>query len=194
MRDVPVTVMFSLLSIGSASLALDNWDGAVSVALNLVASAIAFCAGLAFRSLYERVARKREAEAQRRLIQTGASAWTFPWLESYYLKRGSVDDMYVAKLADGRFALQLGTDRPTETVIIDGLDPQWVTVMRYADYAWREVPELAPWWQFATFTLNLVIDYTHAPAFSHAWSLCVEEHFYALFPILAMARTRRPAA
>lgn len=102
-----MTVMFSLLSIGSASLALDNWDGAVSVALNLVASAIAFCAGLAFRSLYERVARKREAEAQRRLIQTGASAWTFPWLESYYLKRGSVDDMYVAKLADGQLRLPI---------------------------------------------------------------------------------------
>lgn len=44
-----------------------------------------------------------------------------------------------------RFALQLGTDRPTETVIIDGLDPQWVTVMRYADYAWREVPDA--WFQ-----------------------------------------------
>ena len=40
-----------------------------------------------------------------------------------------------------RFQLQLGAERPTETVIIDGLDPQWVTVMRYADYAWREVPE-----------------------------------------------------
>ena len=36
---------------------------------------------------------------------------------------------------------QLAVDRPTETVIIDGLDPQWVTVMRYTDYAWREVPE-----------------------------------------------------
>jgi outer membrane lipoprotein-sorting protein len=40
-----------------------------------------------------------------------------------------------------RFQLQLGAERPTETVIIDGLDPQWVTVMRYADYAWRDVPE-----------------------------------------------------
>jgi len=40
-----------------------------------------------------------------------------------------------------RYQLQLGVERPTETVIIDGLDPNWVTVMRYADYAWREVPE-----------------------------------------------------
>lgn len=40
-----------------------------------------------------------------------------------------------------RYQKQLGVERPTETVIIDGLDPQWVTVMRYADYAWRDVPE-----------------------------------------------------
>lgn len=36
---------------------------------------------------------------------------------------------------------QLGAERPTETVIIDGLDPNWVTVMRYSDWAWRDVPE-----------------------------------------------------
>ncbi len=40
-----------------------------------------------------------------------------------------------------RYEAQLGAERPTETVIIDGLDPNWVTVMRYSDYAWREVPE-----------------------------------------------------
>jgi len=39
------------------------------------------------------------------------------------------------------FKPELGSERPTETVIIDGLDPQWVTVMRYADYGWREVPD-----------------------------------------------------
>ncbi len=36
---------------------------------------------------------------------------------------------------------QLGVPRPTEVVIIDGLDPNWVTVMRYSDFAWRDVPE-----------------------------------------------------
>lgn len=40
-----------------------------------------------------------------------------------------------------RYQSQLSVERPTETVIIDGLDPNWVTVMRYSDYAWREVPE-----------------------------------------------------
>ena len=41
-----------------------------------------------------------------------------------------------------RYQNQLGVERPTETVIIDGLDPKWVTVMRYADFAYREVPEV----------------------------------------------------
>jgi len=40
-----------------------------------------------------------------------------------------------------KFQSQLGRERPTEVVIIDGLDPAWVTVMRYADYAWRDVPD-----------------------------------------------------
>jgi outer membrane lipoprotein-sorting protein len=36
---------------------------------------------------------------------------------------------------------QLDAERPTETVIIDGLDHQWVTIMRYSHYAWRDVPD-----------------------------------------------------
>ncbi|WP_288841581.1 outer membrane lipoprotein-sorting protein [uncultured Deefgea sp.] len=40
-----------------------------------------------------------------------------------------------------RFQQQLGVSRPTETVIIDGLDPQWVTVLRSSDFAFRDVPE-----------------------------------------------------
>lgn len=40
-----------------------------------------------------------------------------------------------------KFQSQLGRERPTEMVIIDGLDPGWVTVMRYSDYAWRDVPD-----------------------------------------------------
>jgi outer membrane lipoprotein-sorting protein len=40
-----------------------------------------------------------------------------------------------------RFQTELGTVRPTEIVIIDGLDPGWVTVMRYSNYAWRAIPD-----------------------------------------------------
>ena len=39
-----------------------------------------------------------------------------------------------------KFQPQLGMDRPTETVIIDGLDPQSVTIVRLSDYGLRNVP------------------------------------------------------
>ena len=40
-----------------------------------------------------------------------------------------------------RYQPQLGAERPTETVIIDGLDPKSVTIMRFSDYAARSIPE-----------------------------------------------------
>lgn len=42
---------------------------------------------------------------------------------------------------------------------------------------------LQPLWKFLTFTQNISID-LYKNTFSHAWSLCVEEHFYLLLPIL----------
>jgi peptidoglycan/LPS O-acetylase OafA/YrhL len=70
----------------------------------------------------------------------------------------------------------------------------WVVLAIYAGLPQlREAPGLQPWWQFASFTLNLLIDYEHNQAFSHAWSLCVEEHFYLGFPLLAWWLGRRPS-
>ncbi len=40
-----------------------------------------------------------------------------------------------------RFQPELGAERPTETVIIDGLNPQSVTLMRFSDYKARTIPE-----------------------------------------------------
>ncbi len=40
-----------------------------------------------------------------------------------------------------QYASQLGAERPTETVIIDGLNPQSVTLMRFTDYTARAVPD-----------------------------------------------------
>src|SRR5579862_2091429 len=39
------------------------------------------------------------------------------------------------------FRSELGVERPTEIVIIDGLTPTWVTLMRYSNYAWRDIPD-----------------------------------------------------
>lgn len=40
-----------------------------------------------------------------------------------------------------RFQPQLDAERPTETVIIDGLNPQSVTLMRFSDYKARAIPD-----------------------------------------------------
>lgn len=58
----------------------------------------------------------------------------------------------------------------------------------------RESEGMAPLWQFLTFSANLFPDYFHNRAYSHAWSLCVEEHFYLLLPALVWLLARRPRA
>ncbi|MBL0089967.1 MAG: outer membrane lipoprotein-sorting protein [Ideonella sp.] len=40
-----------------------------------------------------------------------------------------------------RYQQQLGRERPTETVIIDGLNPQSVTLMRFSDWATPSIPQ-----------------------------------------------------
>lgn len=56
----------------------------------------------------------------------------------------------------------------------------------------RESDGIAPLWQFLTFTTNLFPDYFHNRAYSHAWSLCVEEHFYLLLPPIVWLLALRP--
>jgi outer membrane lipoprotein-sorting protein len=41
-----------------------------------------------------------------------------------------------------RMRKELGVERPTEAIIIDGLDPNWVTVLHYTDWVKRDVPEI----------------------------------------------------
>jgi outer membrane lipoprotein-sorting protein len=44
-----------------------------------------------------------------------------------------------------RFQPQLGTERPTETVIIDGLNPQSVTIVRLSEFVAKNIP--TSWFQ-----------------------------------------------
>ncbi|MCL6296723.1 acyltransferase family protein [Jejuia spongiicola] len=50
----------------------------------------------------------------------------------------------------------------------------------------RERPTLPELWRFLTFTHNIGLDASVHNAFSHAWSLCVEEHFYILLPLILL--------
>lgn len=75
------------------------------------------------------------------------------------------------------------------------LPAYWAVLLIYLLWpGFREAPGMEPWWKFLTFTMNLSIDYMENTAFSHAWSLCVEEHFYWVFPLLAGWLMRRPTA
>ncbi|MDB5692289.1 MAG: Acyltransferase [Alphaproteobacteria bacterium] len=56
-----------------------------------------------------------------------------------------------------------------------------------------EWPDIQPFWQFATFTENLLFEPTGPKAFSHVWSLCVEEQFYLVFPAAVALLAVRPS-
>lgn len=48
----------------------------------------------------------------------------------------------------------------------------------------REREALPPLWKLLTFTQNFGLNIQDFGTFSHGWSLCVEEHFYFLLPIV----------
>lgn len=52
----------------------------------------------------------------------------------------------------------------------------------------QEKPVTAPLWKFLTLTMNYGLENS---GFSHIWSLCLEEHFYLLFPLLTLFFLRR---
>lgn len=58
----------------------------------------------------------------------------------------------------------------------------------------RDRDHIQPLWQFLTFTQNFGLQTDPPKAFSHAWSLCVEEQFYLVFPITVALIAARPSA
>jgi peptidoglycan/LPS O-acetylase OafA/YrhL len=57
----------------------------------------------------------------------------------------------------------------------------------------REWNRILPLWRYLTFSLNVGASPGGA-TFSHAWSLCVEEQFYLVFPLAVALLARRPTA
>jgi peptidoglycan/LPS O-acetylase OafA/YrhL len=61
----------------------------------------------------------------------------------------------------------------------------WAVLALYALWpAWRGGTPMLPLWQYLTFTQNIHLQ--PGTAFSHAWSLCIEEQFYMLLPAAAI--------
>ena len=70
----------------------------------------------------------------------------------------------------------------------------WVVLLLFVVWNARHVsPGMAPLWQFLTFTENLFYRHATDHQFDHVWSLCVEEHFYLLLPVMVVWLARRPA-
>jgi peptidoglycan/LPS O-acetylase OafA/YrhL len=68
-----------------------------------------------------------------------------------------------------------------------------VLALYYVAPVWREAKGPSAAWQYLSFTWNLFLrGYPEQRAFSHVWSLCVEEHFYLLLPVLLLLLMRRP--
>ena len=58
--------------------------------------------------------------------------------------------------------------------------------------SWREYPEMSPLWKFVVSVQNIGLH--GGTAFSHAWSLAVEDQFYLLLPLTLILVSRWPRA
>jgi peptidoglycan/LPS O-acetylase OafA/YrhL len=56
--------------------------------------------------------------------------------------------------------------------------------------SWREYPEMYPWWKFLFSIQNIGLH--GGTAFSHAWSLAVEDQFYLTLPFILIFVNRWP--
>ena len=115
-----------------------------------------------------------------------ASAGNFGWIgvDLFFVLSGFlIADQLLRQLRKGKISLGAFYYRRAMRI----LPAYGVMVVLYFLFpVIRERDTIAPLWKFATFTMNLGLDVRAQGTFSHAWSLCVEEHFYLVLPLLLL--------
>lgn len=117
----------------------------------------------------------------------GAFGWT--GVDLFYVLSGYLiaDQLFRSQARNGTIGLRSFYLRRALRI----LPAYAVMVLLYFLFpAIRERDGIAPPWKFATFTMNLGLDLRTQGTFSHAWSLCVEEHFYLLLPLVLLGLRR----
>ncbi len=103
-----------------------------------------------------------------------------------------IGDQILAGLAQGK---NLSLPAFYKRRLLRTLPNYWVVLALYFIFpAFMGGNKPPPLWRFLTFTQNILLK--PGTAFSHAWSLCVEEQFYLLLPLLCLAfvKAGRPRA
>jgi len=97
-----------------------------------------------------------------------------------------IGDQILSGLAQGRI---LSLSAFYKRRLLRTLPDYWVVLALYFAFpAFMGGKEPPPLWRFLTFTQNILLQ--PGTAFSHAWSLCVEEQFYLLLPLLCLLFVR----
>jgi peptidoglycan/LPS O-acetylase OafA/YrhL len=63
----------------------------------------------------------------------------------------------------------------------------FIVALYFCVPGFRERESLSPIWRFLTFTQNFGLDLRFHGTFSHSWSLCIEEQFYLLLPLILIS-------
>ena len=97
-----------------------------------------------------------------------------------------IGDQILSGIAQGR---TLSLTQFYKRRLLRTLPNYWVVLALFFLFpAFMGGNEPPPLWRFLTFTQNILLK--PGTAFSHAWSLCVEEQFYLLLPLLCLLFVR----
>ncbi|HCN51699.1 MAG TPA: acyltransferase [Chryseobacterium sp.] len=119
----------------------------------------------------------------------GRFGWT--GVDLFFVLSGFLISGQLFKEMDAKGSLRLKTFYIKRFFRI--IPPYLFTLFLYfAIPLFREREALSPLWKFLTFTQNYGLNVIDRGTFSHAWSLCIEEQFYLILPVLLLitAKTR----